>query len=102
MAEPELEFLRRRMRQLETEIDVSNAAAGVAMGGGGPHDPGMEARVAKLESDVGHIQRDVSDIKTDVREIRTVMEKDFRLLFGALITVAIALAGLMAKGFHWL
>ena len=68
---------------------------------GGPYDPGMEARVAKLESDVGHIQRDVSEIKIDVRELRKAFETDFRLLFGALITVAVTLAGIMAKGFHW-
>jgi hypothetical protein len=74
----------------------------VAPSGGGPHDPGMEVRVAKLESDVGHIQRDIGEIKTDVREIRKALETDFRLLFGALIVVALGLAGVMAKGFHWL
>jgi hypothetical protein len=79
-------------------LDIPRAGMGSA---GGPYDPGMEARVAKLESDVGHIQRDVSDIKTDLRELRKAFETDFRLLFGALITVAVALAGIMAKGFHW-
>jgi hypothetical protein len=32
----------------------------LAPGGSGPLDPGIEARVAKLESDVGHIQREES------------------------------------------
>src|SRR6266700_666664 len=41
--------------------DVPNAD--LAPGGSGPHDPGMEARVAKLESDVGHIRSDTSEIK---------------------------------------
>ena len=36
----------------------------LAPGGSGPHDPGMEARVAKLESDVFHIRSDISEIKT--------------------------------------
>lgn len=31
--------------------------------GGGPHDPGMETRVARLESDVGHIRSDIGEIK---------------------------------------
>ena len=88
--------------------------------GGGPHDGGMEARVAKLESDVCQIQSDISDIKTDIREhrqglvsfskdvkdefklVRDEMKADFRILFGALIFVAIGLAGLMAKGFGWI
>lgn len=62
----------------------------------------MEARVAKLESDVSHIQRDITDIKSDIKEIRNHQRSDFRVLFGALITVALGLAALMAKGFGWL
>lgn len=34
--------------------------------------------------------------------LRDRMERDFRILFGAIIAVALGLAGLMAKGFHWL
>lgn len=62
----------------------------------------MEARVAKLESAVEYIQRDISEIKTDIREIKTEARSDFRLLFGALIFVALGLAGLLAKGFNWI
>src|SRR5690242_15233319 len=40
----------------------------LAGGGDGPHDPGMEARVAKLEAAVEHIQ-------TDVREIRGILAR---------------------------
>jgi len=62
----------------------------------------MEARIAKVESDVGHLLRDLTDIKTDIREIKGHARDDFRILFGALIIVAIGLAGLLAKGFNWL
>lgn len=62
----------------------------------------MEARVAKLEASMEHVQRDIADIKADLRAIRGEARTDFRLLFAALITVALGLAGLMAKGFHWL
>ncbi len=62
----------------------------------------LEVRVAKLESDVEHIKSTMQEIKDDVREIRRDLRTDFRLLFGALITVALGLAGIMAKGFHWL
>lgn len=69
----------------------------------------LEARVAKLESSVEYIQRDTMDIKSDLKEIRTELKeqrelhhKDFRIMFGALVTVALGLAGLMAKGFGWL
>ncbi|HDC4469844.1 TPA: hypothetical protein O8U04_003616 [Enterobacter kobei] len=62
----------------------------------------MQGRVAKLESDVEHIKNALKDIKDDIREIKRDARSDFRLLFGALITVALGLAALMAKGFHWL
>lgn len=73
---------------------------GVQQGGGS--GDGMEPRVAKLESDVGHIQSDIRDIKQDIREMRKEAKEDFRVLFGALIVVAVGLAGLLAKGFGWL
>ena len=62
----------------------------------------MEARMAKLESDVGHIQSVLVDIKTDTREIKKDAKEDFRILFGALIVIALGLAGIMAHGFKWL
>jgi hypothetical protein len=42
--------------------------------------------------------------RTDVRLIRMEdrQNTDFRLLFGALIVVALGLGALMAKDFHWL
>jgi len=63
-----------------------------------PYDGGMEARIAKLETALEFVQRDIGELRTDVRAIRTT---DFRILFGAIITVALGLAGLMGKGFHW-
>jgi hypothetical protein len=55
-----------------------------------------------LEAHVAHIRDDLSAIKTDIRDIRDAARTDFRLLFGALIGVALGLAGLMARGFGWL
>lgn len=42
------------------------------------------------------------DGQSDVRELRRDARSDFRILFGAIIAVALGLAGLMAKGFGWL
>lgn len=74
--------------------------------GGGSGDSTLEARIAKLEVGVSHVERDVADIKTDVRSLRNditgIRTTDFRLTFGAIIAVALGLAGIMAKGFHWL
>ncbi len=69
---------------------------------GGGSGNGLEARVAKVEAAVEHIQSDVSEIKSDTRDIKRDARVDFRLLFGAIIAVALGLAGLMARGFDWL
>jgi hypothetical protein len=62
----------------------------------------MGPRIAKLEAAVDHIQKDIGDIKLDIRSLRDNARTDFRLLFGALILAALGLAGIMARGFHWL
>jgi hypothetical protein len=68
----------------------------------------MEERLTKIEIDVAVLKTDVAYIKRDTAELRTGMERlsinqerDFRVLFGALVFVAVGLAGLMAKGFGW-
>lgn len=87
--------IHEKLRELEAARPV------IDLGGSGPHDPGMEARVARLEADVGHIQSDVTEIKGDIRELRKVLDTHFYMLFGALITATLGLATVMAKGFHW-
>ena len=89
MAANYVDFVRKRRARVD------------AMKGGGD-DCGMAVRVARLESTVEHIQRDIKEIKEDIREFRKDMRVDFRVLFGALIATALSLAGVMAKGFHWL
>jgi hypothetical protein len=105
-------FVQAQIAALQGQVRDLLEARSVETGGSGPHDPGMETRVAKLESDVGHIQTDIAEIKIDLRDLgrrletsidalRTAIETDFRLLFGALIVATVTLAGVMAKGFHW-
>ncbi len=62
----------------------------------------MEARIARLEATITHIHESMTDLKSDIREIKSHARSDFRVLFGALIAVALGLAGLMARGFGWL
>ena len=86
-------------------FDSSENIAYIHQDKGGRQPPGgggMEARVAKLEASVAHIERDIGEMKTDVRGLRSDARTDFRLLFGALIAVALGLAGMMARGFGWL
>lgn len=58
----------------------------------------MESRISQLEAKVDHMQRDIDELKAEVRAIRTT---DFRLLFSAIIAVALGVASLLANGFGW-
>jgi hypothetical protein len=89
-----------------------NDMNGIAGGGGPRHDRNMEARVAVLEEIAAGTKDAVAGLRQEVHELRAdtnrrfeamrdAMDRDFRLLFGAIITVALGLAALMAKGFHW-
>lgn len=92
------EIVRRKLEAFSSE--TGRLRGGYT--GGGSGEPPMEARIARLEATTEHIQSDLSDLKGDVRALRGDQKTDFRILFGALIAVALGLAGLMAKGFGWL
>lgn len=93
--------------------------------GGGGND--MEIRIARLESDVEYIKRDIAEIRQDAKDFRAEVRESFNLLhadigsvraelsskteglradikvlWGGLFAVALGLAGLLAKGFHWI
>jgi hypothetical protein len=53
--------------------DMQSATS--APSGSGPYDPGMEARVAKLEAAVEHIQEDVRDIKGTLAQLAPVVNR---------------------------
>ncbi|HHT0302210.1 TPA: hypothetical protein ACTW34_000651 [Raoultella planticola] len=72
-------------------------------------DTSVDGRMGRMESDISYIKRDINDVKddikdvrNDIKDIRKDMKGDFRLTFGALIAVALGLAGLMARGFGWI
>jgi hypothetical protein len=64
-----LEFLRRK------NIEPPQPQDPLIGGSGGGTGDGMEARVAKLESDVEYIKRDVAEIKGDVCSVREASVK---------------------------
>ena len=66
-----------------------------------PYGVGMEARVAVLEQIAKDTKEILGEIKRDIRDIRQDQKVDFRVLFGALISVAVGLAAIMAHGFKW-
>lgn len=89
-----------RLLQETSRQQIEELRALKSNGGGGTFD-NMEPRVAKLEATTEFIQREITDLKSEVRGMRSDARSDFRLLFGAIIAVALGLAGIMAKGFGW-
>ncbi len=67
----------------------------------GAEPDSLEARVTRLET-VIKFQRNLAEIKTELEMMRTDARSDFRLILAALIVIALGLAWLLAKGFHWL
>lgn len=67
-----------------------------------PPPSGIESRVARLEASVLHIESDIKEIKSDIKDLRKADEHNFRFLAGLMITTALGLASIMAKGFGWL
>lgn len=66
----------------------------------------MKNRSPSLEFTVEFIQRDIKELREDLRAVKAdvdgVTTRDFRLLFRAISTMALGLAGLISIGFHWL
>lgn len=56
-------------------------------------------RVAKVETGIDFLRSDIKNLSEGLLAVRTT---DFRLMFSALIAVALALSAMMAKGFGWL
>jgi hypothetical protein len=105
-------------------ISGVNDMNGIAGGGGLLQDCGMELHTAVLKRIAAAIKRSVTGLRAvtnrrfDEVNGRTdainrgpelagfdamldAMERHFRLLFGAIVTMGIGLALLLAKGFHW-
>lgn len=75
-----------------------SSAEGLKGGGGGGTFDGMEARVAKLESDMDYLKRDVSELRTDMRDVRdrTVRIESSMATKGFVFSVYGIIAGLLA------
>lgn len=66
----------------------------------------LNDKIDRVDQKVDRVEQRVDKLsdKLDrfIEKVDDRMERDFRLTFGALITVALGLAAMMAKGFHWI
>ena len=89
-------------RNVGQDLDTKRVTTENDNSGGSIGGDGVEARIARVESDFKNILIQLGDIKTDIRELRRYIKTDFRILWGALFVATIGLAGLLAKGFEWI
>jgi uncharacterized coiled-coil protein SlyX len=62
----------------------------------------VEVKLQELGERVARLEMAVELLLSEVKDLRASHERDFRLMFGSLVTVAVGLSGMMAKGFGWL
>lgn len=72
-----LRRLQMKIQELENRVEVGD----LNNGGGGGTFGGMEARVARLESDMEHVKKSVADIATDMKAVRSTLG-DLKVDFG--------------------
>ena len=99
---PATQLLDQRIEaalQKRASFDQPGATGGSGGSGG---SGSLEARVAKVEAILESVDKTLNEITQDIKTLRDNARAEFRQLFGAIITVAFGLAGLIAKGFHWL
>jgi hypothetical protein len=56
----------------------------------------------EMRQSFADLRTDIRDMRNDIGSLRQRQERDFRLLFGAIIVVALGLAGLIARTQHWI
>jgi hypothetical protein len=69
---------------------------------GAADERATDEREAKLEALTEYVQRDIAEIKTELEILRRDIRSDLNSALVVLLAVGIALAALLAKGFHWL
>lgn len=62
----------------------------------------LNERVARVEEKINGFDRRLDLVEKDLRELIKKVDSHFMILSGMIMTVALGLAGLLAKGFHWL
>ncbi|WP_426174564.1 hypothetical protein [Massilia sp. TWR1-2-2] len=86
-----LDAVERRLDAVERRLDAVERRLGA-----------VESKLAELGERVARLETGVEYFYSELKNVSQRQITDFRLMFGSLITVAIGLAGMMAKGFGWL
>ena len=73
MAIVPVDFEEARKENEEKRQQVARSVDQVAVGGGGPHDPGMELRVTALEADMKDVKAGLSRLEVSSARIEAIL-----------------------------
>lgn len=90
---------RSNIAYTEHRIPSGSDESGGTGGDDGMWQQSVETRLSELRGDVQGMRTEMSN---EFRSVRDRQERDFPLVFGALITAALGLAALLAAGFGWI
>lgn len=101
--ESDVEFIKRDITELKSDLRAFRAEST-------EDSKSVSAEFKLVRSEMSaefkqvrsEMQDGFKSVSEEFKQVRAEIRTDFRLLFGALITVTLGLAGLMAKGFGWL
>jgi hypothetical protein len=86
-------------KKLESELSASEGLGNLDGGGGGPHDPGMESRVTRLETEFKYVRRDLDEIKDTLKHMDSRLQelptkRDLQTNLQWIVGLSIAVVGL--------
>ncbi len=84
--------LRAGLARLEVKVDQGFARL----------DAKMEQGFARVDAKFGRVDERFERMDARFERMDTRSDRQFMILGGMIVSLGIALAGLMAKGFHWL
>ncbi|WP_369929997.1 hypothetical protein [Xanthomonas sp. NCPPB 2632] len=107
---PAMENRLSRLEVATTQLDTRLARVEVTLEHIGEDVNGLRTDFRDLRNDMNHLRdqsrNDMSHLRdqsrNDMSHLRDQSRMDFRVLFSAMISLALGMAALMAKGFHWI
>jgi hypothetical protein len=97
--------LDQRVGKSETRlgaVEIRLGAVEIRLGAVEMRLGAVETRLGELGERVARVETGIDFLRSDIKSLGDRHTTDFRLMFGALVTVALGLSSLMAKGFGWL
>lgn len=97
--ESDVEYIKRDIAELKSDLKAFRAESAEDSKSVSEEFKSVSEEFKLVRSEM---QDGFKSVSEEFKQVRAEMRADFRLLFWAIITVTLGLAGLMAKGFGWL